>query len=98
MYRWFARIKRRLPRAEARHPDSEFCDCRRSPSPTRPGPGHAARRKRKSKVKTRTLENRKGAASGCKTLKRLQVTSLKVEVQEWGCGAGKRKILRTEVR
>jgi hypothetical protein len=31
-----------------------------------------------------------------KTLKCLQVTSLKVEVQGWGSGAGKRKILRKE--
>ncbi len=32
------------------------------------------------------------------TLKCLRVTSLKVEVQEWGCGAGRRRILRNRVR
>src|SRR5712664_43197 len=32
----------------------------------------------------------------CKTLKCLQVTNLKAEVQGWGCGAGRRKILGKE--
>ncbi len=33
----------------------------------------------------------------CKTLKCLQVTRLKVEVQGWGFGVGMRKILRKKV-